>query len=701
MLISKTGPISRAAAAAVAALVLSVATAVAQERFTPQHVASLRTVTAAVISPEGGHIAYVLSVPRVPFDDEDGPAWEELHVVDSAGASRPFVSGQVNVGGVRWMPDGRGIGFLARRGGDTARTLYVSPLGGGEARRLLRHDTDIVQFDVSPDGRRLAFVARPSKPKDVQELERHGFNQEVFEESAQPQRLWVADLRDGEVAGAPRAVALPGHPSHAAWSPDGRRLLVIHAPTPLVDDDLMRRRVLIVDPESGRIDVRIENPGKLGPAAWSPDGQWVALVAGEDQHDPSEGRLMVVPASGGELRDLLPGYEAHVRHVAWTDPQTLLFAADEGVGSTIGEVRRDGSGRRTIVSSGDGPIVTGFHRAAKAGAVALVADTPQHPSEVYRLAADADEAVRLTDNNRWLRDVRLAPQEVVTFTARDGLELQGILIRPLDEQPGRRYPLILTVHGGPEARDPNGWRTSYSHAGQLAAAQGFAVFYPNYRGSTGRGVAFSKLGQGDPAGKEFDDLVDAVDHLVKIGLVDRAKVGITGGSYGGYASAWGATYYTDRFAAAVMFVGISNHISKVGTSDIPDELYLVHARKRVWEDWSFFLERSPIYHAGKSRTATLILHGADDPRVHPTQSLELYRHLKAHGHTPVRLVWYPREGHGNRRAASRLDYNLRLMQWMTHYLQGPGGEPPSYQLDYRRHELTGAGEEAGAVGGER
>jgi dipeptidyl aminopeptidase/acylaminoacyl peptidase len=270
----------------------------------------------------------------------------------------------------------------------------------------------------------------------------------------------------------------------------------------------------------------------------------------------------------------------------------------------------------------------------------------------------------------------------VRYRARDGLELEGLLIRPMDAQPGVRYPLILVAHGGPESHYSNGWLTSYSSPGQVAAARGFAVFYPNYRGSTGRGVAFSKLSQADAAGKEFDDLVDGVDHLVGMGLVERARVGITGGSYGGYASAWAATRYSDRFAASVMHVGISDNVSKFGTSDIPYELNLVHHRKWPWEDWTYFLERSPIYHVDKSRTPILILHGADDPRVHPGQSLELYRHLKVRTKTPVRLVLYPGEGHGNRRAASRLDYNLRLMQWMEHYLKGPGGAPPAPELSY-------------------
>ncbi|KKK55597.1 hypothetical protein LCGC14_3072950, partial [marine sediment metagenome] len=284
--------------------------------------------------------------------------------------------------------------------------------------------------------------------------------------------------------------------------------------------------------------------------------------------------------------------------------------------------------------------------------------------------------------NPWLEQVKLAPQEIVTYQARDGQKIEGLLIRPLGEEKGKRYPLVLIVHGGPEAHFQNGWITRYAEPGQMLAANGFAVFYPNYRGSTGRGVEFSMRGQSDYGGKEFDDLIDAVDHLVEIGLVDKDKVGVTGGSYGGFASAWCATRHSERFAASVMFVGISDNVSKVGTTDIPEEMYLVHHRKRLWEDWDYFIERSPIRHVEKNRTATLILHGEDDPRVHPSQSLELYRHLKTLGQAPVRLVWYPGEGHGNRRAASRLDYNLRMLRWMQHYLQGPGGKSPDFTLDY-------------------
>ena len=676
---------TRVPASILAFLLLAAAasTAVAQERFTPWHVAKLRMATAAAVSPDGAHIAYVLSVPRTPLAEPDGAAWNELHVVQVASNTRtPYVTGHVSVSQPQWTADGRGISFLAKRDGDDARSLYVIPLGGGEARRVLAFETDIASYDWRPDGRSVAFLATPRKSKALEEIQKKGFTQEIFEETTPEVGVYLADVGEHATAGTPRRLELTGSASRALWSPDGKRLAVVLAPTPLVDDDLMQRRVHVVDPGNGKVLASLANPGKLDRVAWSPDGTAIAIVSGEDLHDPAAGRLLLKPVEGGAWTDLLPAYEGHVRDFAWRDRDTLVFIGDEGVETLLGTVRRDGTDRRTLLPAG-GPVLSGIDVPRTGATLALLADTPAHPQEVYAFGSPAAGLTRLTESNPWLADVRFAPQEVVKFQARDGLALEGVLIRPLDAKPGTRYPLILTVHGGPEAHDRNGWRTTYSSPGQVAAAQGFAVFYPNYRGSTGRGVAFSKLSQGDPAGREFDDLVDAAKHLAAIGLVDEKKVGITGGSYGGYATAWASTKLTEHFAAGVMFVGISNKISKVGTTDIANEEFLVHARKRPWDDWTFFLQRSPIYYAEQSRTPLLILHGKEDPRVHPTQSLELYRYLKLHGKAPVRLVWYPGEGHGNRRAASRLDYNLRMLRWFEHYLKGTGGEPPDHEVDYR------------------
>jgi dipeptidyl aminopeptidase/acylaminoacyl peptidase len=311
---------------------------------------------------------------------------------------------------------------------------------------------------------------------------------------------------------------------------------------------------------------------------------------------------------------------------------------------------------------------------------AFTGSTPTHPSEAFVMTHGESAPRRLTDSNPWLDGVALGRQEVVRWKARDGLELEGVLIHPVGatEDPA---PLLLMVHGGPESHDTNRWLTRYSRPGQLAAALGYAVFYPNYRGSTGRGVEFSKLSQGDAAGKEFDDLVDAVDHLVSIGVADKDRVGITGGSYGGYATAWCSTRFTERFRAGVMFVGISNKISKGLTTEIPIEDQMVHTLFEPWTKWEFGLERSPLYHAEKSRTALLIAHGQDDTRVHPAQSLQLYRALKLIGKTPVRYIRYPGEGHGNRRAAARDDYVRRMMRWMDHFVKDKGTMLPPWELD--------------------
>ena len=671
--------------------------------FTPQHVAKLRIVTEAVIAPDGSQVTYVLSVPRDLAKEKDGGSWTELHVVDTKGNSTPFITGQVNVANIGWTPDGKHITFLSKREKDTTRCLYQIGASGGEAKKVVSHGTDILGYSFSGDGKKVAFLA--TEPTSAKKKKQHdqGFTQEIYEEDAPFVRVWLTEangqrkLAGDDANGAADQPAnagrsplkLPGSASELHFNPKEDKIAVALAPSPGIDDHIMFRKVHIVDLKTGKA-TSLNNPGKLGQLAWSPDGKKLAMITGADKHDPKEGRLWVTDIKDNKWIDVMPALstvQGHVESFTW-NPQPggqLILHSSYGTAAMVSRIllQQDPPKQiRNLIFSAK--FIAAAPSCSNESNVAFIGQSAAHPPEVCLIQPSGDgfESRRLTDSNPWLKDMKFAKQEVIKYKAKDGLELEGVLIRPLNEEKGKRYPLVLTVHGGPEAHYSNGWLTNYNALGQVAAARGMAVFYPNYRGSTGYGVEFSMKGQKEAAGKEFDDLIDGVDHLVKMGLVDEKKVGITGGSYGGYATAWGATYYSHRFAAGVMFVGISDWISCSGTTDIPHEMNLVHHRKWLWDDWDYFKKASPLAHLDKAKTPLLIMHGKADPRVNPGQSLEMYRHLKVRSQAPVRLVLYLGEGHGNRRAASRLDYNIRALQWMEHYLKGPGGAMPPLELDY-------------------
>jgi len=213
--------------------------------------------------------------------------------------------------------------------------------------------------------------------------------------------------------------------------------------------------------------------------------------------------------------------------------------------------------------------------------------------------------------------------------------------------------------------------------------EGYVVFQPNYRASTGYGLAHTARHLGDAAGVEFDNVADGITHLIDSGLVDSERVGLSGGSYGGYASAWFATYYTDMVRAVVMSHGISSLISKRGTTDIPYEELFVHSGKLLDDMWELSLERSPIYYAHQSRTATLILVGKKDTRVSPQQGMQLYRRMKMNEHPAVRLLRYPGEGHGLKKMPARRDQLYRTIRWYNWYvrdLKPLDGEMPDWDI---------------------
>jgi len=634
--------------------------AFAQEKrpMDPLDVANIKSVGAIVASEDGNWIAYTLSVQADPLEKNEA-AHNELHLLNLLDMSTtPFVS-TGSVRAISFRPGKQAITFLEKKKEDKKVSLYEISLMGGEAQKILELDHSISSYEWAPDGDKVALI---TSEKQIIESDLP-YQPEIYEENLVRRRVHIYNFAESDT----KTIPIEGDFYVLHWSPDGNMLAASLAPTSLVDDSYMKKSVVTIDANSLQIIGKVDHAAKLGRIAWSPDSRKLAFTAGEDIHDPVSGRLLVVSAKGGKPTNIQPEFPGSFDNVLWTGNNTIAFIASEGVWSVMGTLEDDGSSLVRRVGAG-GPVLDNFIL-TKSGTYVFVVESPTHPHEIYVMKSGSDGPERVTDHNPWLKDIAFATQEVVKYKARDGMEIEGLLIRPLNEKRGQTYPLITVVHGGPESHYDNGWITGYSAAGQVGAGRDFAVFYPNYRGSTGRGVEYTKSSQGDLAGKEFDDIVDGVDYLVESGLVDKDRVGVTGGSYGGYATGWLTTRYSDRFAAGVMFVGISDNISKWGTSDIPEELYLVHARKRIWEDYQFWLERSPIYYVDQAKTPLLIMHGKNDTRVHPSQSMELYRHIKTRTDTPVRLVFYPGEGHGNRKSTARLDYNLRMLRWFEHYLQ--------------------------------
>ncbi|MCK5102929.1 MAG: S9 family peptidase [Cyclobacteriaceae bacterium] len=639
-----------------------------KEGLTPMDIANLEYVSTAEISIDGSKIAYTV-VKQADPTKENSSASLKLWMYDvKSGTSSPFIT-QGSLGGVAFRPGHNSITFLANREGDSVTSLYEIPITGGEALKIFGHETSISSYEWSPDGKTILFLAKEKMNKKSS----LPYEPIIYEENLPLTKAFVTI--PGEETD--KIVEMEGQCYSIHWSPDGSKISISTAPTALVDDSYMKQRIHILDAKSLSVIGTIDHAAKLGSYAWSPDSKHIAMISGADIYDPIAGRLFVVSADGGKPKSIIPDFKGKFEDISWDDAKTIRFIASEGVYTTIGTISSKGKKLQKTIDKGN----TAFSHftTSEDGTLALIGSSANHPNELF--IHDGKSIIKITDSNPWLADKKLGKQEVIVYKAKDGLEIEGLVILPLDYEKNTKYPLITVVHGGPESHFDNGWLTSYSRPGHMGAANGFMIFYPNYRGSTGKGEEFAKSSQGDPAGKEFDDVIDGIDYLIEAGMVDKSKVGVTGGSYGGYATGWMSTRHTEQFAAGVMFVGISDNISKWGTSDIPEEMFLVHSRKRIWDDYEFFLKRSPIYYADQAKTPLLILAGAGDTRVDPGQSKELYRHIKTRTETPVRLVLYPGEGHGNRKSTARFDYNLRMMRWFNLYLKQGGGDIPETELD--------------------
>lgn len=659
--------------------------------FSAKDVLHTRTCDEAFISPDGKWIAYTVSSQR-DANDKPGSEYNELYLISTqTRRERPFITGKVNIRRLRWQPNGSSLAFLTRRGKnkDAKTQVWKIPVDGGEALQVTNHETGVIAFEWHPTQNKIAFVATTPKSEKEKQLEKKGYGFIFYEENLKHRNLYLIDLDNKDSKTNVKQLSKDKTVWDFVFSPDGETIAAAMSPENLVDHFYMFKKIYLLDVKSGKL-TRLTGgeDKKLGNFKFSPDGSKLAFAAALERKDHAVSQVYVIDIKTKKLKNLtIPDFRGHVeRIVGWKNNKTVMYLSGEGVWPTVSEVPAAGGKRKIVLHAQKTGIPfrrISFSKDMKHAAFG--GSTPYIPRDLFYLKIGKTPE-RLVTLNPWIAERKLGEQKVIRYKARDGLEIEGILILSVGYKEGQKYPLIVSVHGGPEAHRSNDWLTRYSSPAQVLAGKGYAVFFPNYRASTGYGVKFALEGYKDPAGKEFDDIADGIDYFIKEGIADPERVGLGGGSYGGYAAAWFGSYYTKYVRAVCMFVGISNSVSKRGTTDIAYEELYVHSGELLEKMWKLDLERSPIYWAHQSRTAVLIIGGAADTRVHPSQSMEFHRRLKMNDHPAVRMVQYPGEGHGNRRQPGRIDVLYRRIQWYDWYVKDKkpldGPMPP---LDISEH----------------
>jgi dipeptidyl aminopeptidase/acylaminoacyl peptidase len=663
-----------------------------QEVLSPSDLLGLKSCSSPQLSPDGTQVIYSVSTPRGP-NDKPGPARSVYFRLDvQSGHTSPLFDKGIIGSSPRWSPDGTQIGFLYTGEGE-ARQVWTMPASGGEPIRLTQAESGVSYFRWQPGGRGIAYLTLSPTSDKEKELKERGYGFIFYEENLKNNLLFISWFDSEWNQAGLKQLTSEGHVWDFEFNKQGTGIAASISPKNLIDHRYMFRKIYLIDTESGERRRISENEGKLGNYAFSPDGTHLAYIAALNINDHKESQAYVIDLKGGTLTNLTPEkFRGHMSWVSWKDNSNVLCYSGEGVYPKLSIMPLKGGKRKVLLDASENGIIFGNpQHTTDLRNFVFTGSTPSDYTNLYYWNGRNRELRKLTDINPLLNNRVLGKQEVIRYNARDGQEIEGVLIHPVGYDPGKQYPLIVYVHGGPESHHSNEWLSRYSRPGQVMAGKGYLVLYLNYRASTGYGVDFGMEGFMDPAGKEFDDIADGIEWAVSAKGADPDRVGLAGGSYGGYASGWFATYYTKYVKAVCMFVGISNNISRRGTTDIPYEELYVHAGKPLEEQWQLSLERSPIYWAHQSKTATLIYGGANDTRVHPSQSLELYRRMKMNNHPAVRLVQYPGEGHGNSKQVGRIDVLYRQMAWLDWYVKDKkpldGPMPPldisdSYGLDW-------------------
>lgn len=669
---------------------------------TAEDLYKIELVSDPQISPDGQHV--IFGVTRV--DRKTEKKYTNLWLVASDGQStaRQFTYGDHNDTHPRWSPDGRSIAFLSNRKDEKQSQIYIIPLNGGEARPVSKMAGSFAGFVWSPDGRTFATQFRKKDPaaiereKDEQKkklgvVSRHITSLNYKGDGAgylpeEKWHIWTIDAASGEATQLTEGDKFDeGQPQ---WTPDGRSLIFISNRDPQPDinwDQTELYRIPVrgsaIPAEGGEMEMIPSLEGRKFNHTISPDGNWIAYMGRKQKgHWYQNDCLYVVPTSGGDVRHLSEGIDLHLSIVTLTD-------VGSGTAQTPPTWSKDGRTLYTMATEKGNQPLLAFSAEPGEPCYERVIDEPglvgsfslddaqekvaylwgdmNGPAQVRVRDLTSGETKTLTDfNQAWLAEIETGEIEEVWFKSQDGTDLHGWIMTPPGFDPSQKYPSVLEIHGGPQTQ----YGRAFFHELHLLAAQGYVVYWSNPRGSQGYGEAFAGAIYNRWGTVDFEDVMAWADYVEKLPYIDTERMGVTGGSYGGYMTTL-IIGKTHRFKAAVAQRVVSNFISFYGSSDMNiGAEYLFGAEKAPWDDLENYWRQSPIAYIGNAKTPTLLIHSEHDFRCDKEQGEQVFVALRKLG-VDSELILFPEESHGLSRAGRtdrRIERLSHMIRWFATYL---------------------------------
>ena len=678
----------------------------AQAKHTPSfdESLSLKIISAPRISPDGRYIAYRLRAA----DWKENAFVSQLWLVDVAnGKSFQLTRGKKEADSAEWSPDGQWIAFITEReaaaieppapekseekkkedekaavgsGKSADRQIWLISPHGGEAWQLTKSETDVDSFHWSKDGKQIAFTAIPAESKAMKERKEKHSDYQVFEKDFEQKQLWLADVdaaTKNYLPVAPKRIVsdLSLNVNSFAWSPDSQRIAFSATKNPLLafsgDEDIY----LLDLSQNANPKLIVGLPGPDSSPVFSPDGKQLAFYTALAQpyYYYANGQIAVVdltavsakPAtSPADVQDLTAKFDEDPQLIDW-GPDGIYFLAEQ---KTNAHVFRVNPATREIqrVTSPDSLLVEDGSFTADFKSAAFLTESPTQMAELYVTPLSPFALKKLTDLTAQVKDWKLGTVEVVSWKSQDGTTIEGILHKPADYDPAKKYPLLVYIHGGPTGTSqPTLSPDEYAYPVQVFLSKGALVLEPNYRGSAGYGAAFRALNVRNLGIGDMWDVMSGVDSLIAKGIVDPNRLGSMGWSEGGYISAF-LTTHTDRFKAISVGAGISDWTTYYVSTDItPFTRQYLHATP--WDDPKIYAATSPITTIKQAKTPTLIQLGSNDRRVPVPDSFELYRGLQDQN-VPSRLILYTGFGHGINKPKSRRALLQANFDWFNFYI---------------------------------